>query len=97
MNDSKRYCDGRYRLEGIVPEKLTAAACRAGRALLGWSVRDLMREAGVSPNTVTALERGGDVRPATEAKIVERLGRFGVEITNGDGTGVRLRKPDAHK
>jgi hypothetical protein len=51
-----------------------------------------MREAGVSPNTVTGLEGGDDVRPATEAKIVEAFGRHGVEITNGDGTGARLRK-----
>jgi transcriptional regulator with XRE-family HTH domain len=72
--------------------KLTPEACRAGRALLNWSVRDLMREAGVSPNTVTGLERGDPVRPITEAKIVECFERFGVEITNGDGTGAQLRR-----
>jgi DNA-binding LacI/PurR family transcriptional regulator len=50
-----------------------------------------MREAEVSPNTVTALEGGGEVRPATEAKIVAAFDRHGVEITNGGGTGARLR------
>jgi transcriptional regulator with XRE-family HTH domain len=73
--------------------KLTPEACRAARALLGWTVRDLMREAGVSPNTVTALESGAAVRAETEAKIVETFARFSVEITNGDGTGARLIRP----
>jgi hypothetical protein len=73
--------------------KLTAAACRAGRALLGWTVRDLMREAEVSPNTVTGFEGGGPIRPATEAKIIEAFARHGVEITNGNGTGARLIFP----
>ena len=72
--------------------KLTAEACRAARALLGWTVRDLMREAGVSPNTVTSLERGDAVRSETEAKIVSAFEKHHVEITNGDGTGARLRK-----
>jgi transcriptional regulator with XRE-family HTH domain len=70
--------------------KLTPAACRAGRALLKWSVRDLMREAGVSPNTVTALENGADVRAETAAKILAAFAAHRVEITNGDGTGARL-------
>ncbi|QUD86962.1 hypothetical protein [Phenylobacterium montanum] len=70
--------------------KLTAAACRAARGLLGWTVRDLMRAASVSPNTVTTLEDGGSVRPETEAKIVAAFARHGVEITNGTGTGAHL-------
>ena len=73
--------------------KLTAAACRAGRALLRWTVRDLMREAQVSPNTVTSLEGGGTVRPETEAKILSAFERHRVQITNGNGTGARLRNP----
>jgi hypothetical protein len=77
--------------------KLTAAACRAGRALLGWTVRDLMREAEVSPNTVTGFEGGGPIRPATAAKIVEAFARHGVEITNGNGTGARLLFPPKPK
>ncbi len=72
--------------------KLTPEACRAARGLLGWTIRDLMKQAGVSPNTVINLERGGTVRPETEAKLVEAFAAFGVEITNGEGTGVRLRK-----
>ncbi len=70
--------------------KLTPEACRAARAILKWSVRDLMREAGVSPNTVTALEGGAAVRPETTTKMVEAFARHRVEITNGNGTGARL-------
>lgn len=74
--------------------KLTPAACRAARALLNWTVRDLMREAGVSPNTVIGLEGGQTVRLETEAKIVAAFDAHGVEITNGDGTGARLLRSE---
>jgi transcriptional regulator with XRE-family HTH domain len=80
-----------------VRSKLTAPACRAGRALLGWSVADLVREAKVSPNTVTKIESdsAGGVREDTAARIVAAFERHGVEITNGDGTGARLRNHTA--
>ncbi len=74
---------------------LTPAACRAARALLGWSIADLVREAGTSPNSVSRFERaGGPIRPATALKIVAAFHGAGVEITNGDGTGARLRSRD---
>lgn len=71
---------------------LTPQACRAARALLGWAISDLVREAGTSPNAISRLENGGSVRSATALKIVTTFARHGVEITNGDGTGVRLTK-----
>ena len=52
-------------------------------------------EAGVSPNTLTVLERGGTVRPETEAKMRYAFAAHSVEMTNGDGTGARLRKAGA--
>jgi len=70
---------------------LTPAACRAARALLNWKSADLMREAQVGPNTIVKLEAGKGVRASTALKIVEAFGRYGVEITNGDGTGARLK------
>lgn len=78
--------------------KLTPEACRAARALLGWGVRDLAREAGVGFQTVARFETGrADMRQTTAAKILARLELEGVEITNGDGTGARLlSKPDRH-
>lgn len=71
--------------------KLTGAACRAGRALLKWSMRDLVQESGVSLPTVLKLENDGTVTEDTAEKIRAALDRHGVEITNGDGTGARLR------
>jgi DNA-binding LacI/PurR family transcriptional regulator len=49
-----------------------------------------MREAGVSPNTVSALENGATVREETAEKIRDAFARHQVEITNGTGTGARL-------
>jgi transcriptional regulator with XRE-family HTH domain len=70
--------------------KLTAAACRAARALLNWSVRDLQAAAGVSPNTIATIESGGTVRAETAQKVVDAFAANRVQITNGDGTGARL-------
>lgn len=72
--------------------RLTAAACRAARALLSWSQGDLVREANVSPNTVAKIEAGEAVRDATSAKIVETFMARGVEILNGDAPGARMRR-----
>lgn len=75
-----------------MPEtKLTGPACRAARALLQWSTQDLAREAAVSPTTVNAIESGKEFRPSSARKIVEAFATYNVEITNGDGTGARLR------
>lgn len=73
--------------------KLTKEACRAARALLGMTTHELAKAIGVSPTTLNNIETGGEVRESTERKIVEGLDRLGVEITNGNGTGARLRFP----
>jgi len=71
---------------------LTAAACRAGRAILKWSVRDLAREAGVSPNTVFLIESERPFRKDTALKIIKAFDRRYVEIiADPVGTGARLR------
>ena len=70
--------------------KLTGAACRAGRALLKWSTRDLAREADASPATINLLEADRPYRAGTADKIVDAFNRHGVEITNGRGTGARM-------
>lgn len=64
------------------------------RAATGLGVRELAVLAGVSPNTVSRLERGEDLRPATVAAIRAALEAAGVEFIaeNGGGAGVRLRK-----
>lgn len=77
---------------------LTGAACRAGRALLKWSMRDLADASSVSLPTLLKLENDGRVSDETADKIRAAFARHQVEITNGDGTGARLRRgppPDA--
>lgn len=73
--------------------KLTGPACRAARALLRWSMRDLQQASNVSLPTILKLENDGSVSDDTAAKIVAAFAGNGVEITNGDGTGARLRRP----
>lgn len=74
--------------------RLTAPACRAARALLGWSMRDLREKAGVSLPTIQAIEAGGDFRASTADKITQAFTLHGVEILNGDAPGARMRKAD---
>lgn len=70
---------------------LTGAGCRAARALLKWSVRDLAREAGVSPTTVNLIELGRPFRRESADKIAAAFDREGVELQNGDSPGARFR------
>lgn len=68
--------------------------CRMARAALGLGVRDLAKSAGVAQATVSRLERGDELRPATITTIRSALEAAGVEFIeeNGGGAGVRLRK-----
>jgi len=76
--------------------RLTKEACRASRALLGLSTRELAQAIGLSPTTISRLETGYSIRPHTERRIVHGLKGLGVEITDGDGagTGAWLRFPE---
>jgi len=62
------------------------------RAALELGVRDVARLAAVSPNTIARLERGETLRAGTVETITRALESAGVEFTNGDQPGVRLRK-----
>jgi transcriptional regulator with XRE-family HTH domain len=68
--------------------------CRMARAATGWGVRDLAKNAGVSPDTVARLERGEQMRPATIAVIRTAFEVEGIVFIdeNGGGAGVRLKK-----
>ena len=65
------------------------------RVALGGGVRELATMAGVSTMTISRLERGEELKPATVSVIRGALERAGVEFIeeNGGGAGVRLRKP----
>ncbi|MEQ8292693.1 MAG: helix-turn-helix transcriptional regulator [Roseovarius sp.] len=64
------------------------------RAATGLGLRELAQNAGVSPNTVSRLERGEELKPATVLAIRTALEAAGVEFIaeNGGGAGVRLKK-----
>lgn len=70
---------------------VTPEACRAGRAILKWSMRDLAQHSGVAWTTINRLEAGKPARVATAEKIVAAFGANGVEvIADKDRTGAEL-------
>ncbi|MGY2052890.1 helix-turn-helix domain-containing protein [Methylobacterium sp. JK268] len=81
---------------------ITAAQMRAARALLGIDQRQLAEMAGVSLPTIQRMEASeGNVRGVVDTltKVVEALGRAGIELIGDDavsregGRGVRLKRP----
>jgi transcriptional regulator with XRE-family HTH domain len=81
-------------------EKISVKQVKAARMLLGWSQEDLGEAAGLGKVTVPRLEaKDGDLGglPETRAKIVAALERAGVEFTNGDEPGVKLRAKGKRK
>ena len=73
--------------------QLSAVQSKMARVAVGWGVRDLAAKAGLSTNTVARFERGEILKDATLAAIRTALEAAGVEFTNGDAPGVKLR-PD---
>jgi predicted transcriptional regulator len=79
---------------------ISAAQCRAARALIEWSQQDLANHAAVGVVTVHQLEAGvSQPRRATLDVIRRALEAAGVEFIdeNGGGPGVRLRKRSPEK
>lgn len=74
--------------------KVNAIQCKMARAALGIGVRDLAALANVAQATVSRLERGEELKPATVVAIRSALEAAGVQFIeeNGGGAGVRLRK-----
>lgn len=68
--------------------------CKMARVAVGWGVRELAREAGVSTDTIARLERGEELKPITLAMIQAALEVAGIEFIpeNGGGAGVRLKQ-----
>lgn len=77
--------------------EITPAQCRAGRALVNLTQRQLADAAGLSVSTLADFERS--LRPVSAhltTAIRRALERAGVEFTNGEEPGVRLRKGPNH-
>ena len=70
---------------------------RMGRAAVGWSVRELARNAGVTPNTISRIENGGDALASTIERLQTALENAGVIFIDADeeGPGVRLKANQA--
>jgi transcriptional regulator with XRE-family HTH domain len=69
------------------------AQVRMARAALNWSLAELAQAAGVHRNTVSNFERGkysGD--PEKLAAIQHALEKAGIEFTNGEEPGVKMRR-----
>ncbi len=70
---------------------ITPEASRAGRALLGWSLKDLAARAGVAFTTVSQLENGRPAYPSTGGKIIAAFKAAGVDlVANSEQTGALL-------
>jgi transcriptional regulator with XRE-family HTH domain len=72
---------------------MTPMQCKMARVGAGLGVIELAEKAKVSTNTITRFERGEPLRERTVDAIRAALEAAGVEFTNGDRPGVRLRKP----
>ena len=73
---------------------MTSEQIRAARALLRWDQRQLAQAADISVETVKRLEKTpGKVSAytGTMEAITKALENAGVEFTNDDAPGVRLR------
>jgi transcriptional regulator with XRE-family HTH domain len=74
-------------MSGISPEQ-----CRAARRLLNWSAARLGARSNLSEGTILKSEEGRWILSANDqAAIRAALEAAGVEFTNGDQPGVRLR------
>jgi transcriptional regulator with XRE-family HTH domain len=76
---------------------ISASQSRMARAALNLGVRDVAEAAGVSTNTITRLERGGELLPRTVAAIRAVFEARGVIFLDDGqsidgGLGVRLTR-----
>jgi transcriptional regulator with XRE-family HTH domain len=74
---------------------LTSELIRAARALLRWEQRRLSDASSVSLPTIKRLEAKAGILAAhrpTVAALRSALEAAGIEFTNGDQPGVRLRR-----
>ena len=72
---------------------LTPAQIRAARAMLDLTQGELASRAGISKAGLINIERGqSDPKVSTLGAIRRALEAAGVEFTDGDEPGVKLRK-----
>ena len=71
---------------------MNSTQCKMARVAAGLGLRELATLADVSPNTISRLERGEELKPRTVDFIRTALEKAGVQFIeeNGGGPGVRL-------
>jgi transcriptional regulator with XRE-family HTH domain len=77
----------------------TGNQLRAARVLAGLTQGELAEKCGTHLNTISAMEKRG-TSPLTNGldtinDVVRALGSLGIEFTNGEAIGVRLRPKPA--
>ncbi len=70
---------------------LEGVQIRMARAAVGWSVRELARNAGATPNTISRIENGGDALASTMERLQTALHDAGVIFIDADEGGPRVR------
>ena len=73
----------------------TGNQLRAARVLAGLTQSELAERSGIHANSISAMEKRG-AKPLTSGldtitDVVSALESLGIEFTNGDAIGVRLR------
>ena len=72
---------------------ISPAQCRAARGLIAMDQATLAEAANVSRNVIIDFEKGRRVPTRNNLAAIQRmLEKAGVEFTNGDAPGVRLKK-----
>jgi ribosome-binding protein aMBF1 (putative translation factor) len=65
---------------------ITATQCRAARAILGWSVKQLAANAHLSPNTVVRFENEiGTSNASTQVMLKQVFEAAGIRFTEDGG------------
>ena len=70
---------------------LNAVQCKMARVATGLGLRDLAELAEISPNTISRLERGEELRPSTIQTIRTAFEKRGVTFLDDDGQGAGVR------
>jgi hypothetical protein len=75
--------------------QLTGGQIRAARALLRWTAQDLADHSKLGVATIRraeALDGSVEMTPVNAGAVMRTLEAAGIEFTNGDGPGVRLKR-----
>jgi transcriptional regulator with XRE-family HTH domain len=66
-------------------EQITNKQCRAARAILNWSTRDLAKASHVGATTIARFESGKPANPSTLALLKQAFEAAGIRFTDTGG------------